>query len=459
MPSINIPQKRIEDLFNTLDNKQDALVAGNTISLTEYINPNVITANTIGVWHFDSNVTDVVHNLSFYSGSTSNIIIDTSTYKFGSGSGRTALFDETYYKTSYYSNWFGPDISSYNLSSSTNCTLDFWYKPPTETSGSAEYRTCIFAFLANNPYASLGIRITPTSDNSKISFAWANDYSAHTMNTPFITDVAVSATFHHIALVFTGGESANTVEVYLDGILIGSDTVTLSNTSFAFKQFVIYGSSRRPYIDELRLSKGKVYTSNFSDNLPTTEYTTGTDKPTKYLIDTKNVATLTDLATKQDKLPTGTTGYFLQKTANDVVWTGIQVDSALSNTSTNAVQNKVVTQALTLRGLYDKISTVTYAASTTISLDDITPVYSLKPTGATTLAFDTTNLNIPENSLTTFYLILDMSDGVQTITWPLNVQWGNISPTMTANVCYMFSFTKPYGANIWIGNQMYSWGV
>lgn len=109
------------------------------------------------------------------------------------------------------------------------------------------------------------------------------------------------------------------------------------------------------------------------------------------------------------------------------------------------------------RGLYDNGTTVSYQANTTVFLVNNTTVYNIKPTGNIVLTFSTSNLNIPTNAMTTFYLILDMSDGVQTVTWPTNVQWGNITPTMTANVKYMFSFMQPYNSNIWIGNQMASW--
>ena len=109
------------------------------------------------------------------------------------------------------------------------------------------------------------------------------------------------------------------------------------------------------------------------------------------------------------------------------------------------------------RAIYDIGAVVNYASSTTVELASNTSAYTIKPTGSLTLTFSTNNLTIPTNALTTFYLILDMSDGVQTVTWPTNVQWGNISPSMNANLCYMFSFTKPYNANVWIGNQMYSW--
>lgn len=109
------------------------------------------------------------------------------------------------------------------------------------------------------------------------------------------------------------------------------------------------------------------------------------------------------------------------------------------------------------RGLYDNGTNINYQANTTVFLVNNTTVYNLKPTGAITLTFSTNNLNIPTNAMTTFYLILDMTDGIQTVTWPTNVQWGNITPTITANVKCMFSFMQPYNSNIWIGNQMASW--
>lgn len=103
--------------------------------------------------------------------------------------------------------------------------------------------------------------------------------------------------------------------------------------------------------------------------------------------------------------------------------------------------------------IYDNVQQSTGA----VELSETNTVYTIKPTSATTISFSTTNLRYTSTKYVTFMLVLDMTDGLQTITWPLNVQWGNISPTMTANVKYMFSFTKPAGENVWIGNQMFSW--
>lgn len=92
-----------------------------------------------------------------------------------------------------------------------------------------------------------------------------------------------------------------------------------------------------------------------------------------------------------------------------------------------------------------------------IQLIETNTVYVIKPISDITISFDTTNLNFTDSKYTTFMLVLDMTDGIYNVTWPNTVQWGNISPTMTANVHYMFSFTKPAGSNVWIGNQMFSW--
>ena len=92
-----------------------------------------------------------------------------------------------------------------------------------------------------------------------------------------------------------------------------------------------------------------------------------------------------------------------------------------------------------------------------VELIETATIYNIKPTAATVISFDTTNLRYLDTKYITFMLVLDMTDGIQDVTWPTSVEWGNISPTMTANVHYMFSFTKPAGSNVWIGNQMFSW--
>ena len=75
----------------------------------------------------------------------------------------------------------------------------------------------------------------------------------------------------------------------------------------------------------------------------------------------------TAVAAKQDALPSGTTGYYLKKTTDGVEWaagTGsVTVDDALSDSSTNPVQNKVIKAALDGKQK-------TLIAGTNISIDD-----------------------------------------------------------------------------------------
>lgn len=129
-------------------------------------------------------------------------------------------------------------------------------------------------------------------------------------------------------------------------------------------------------------------------------------------------------------------------------------------TADMGIANKAYVDAIAgdfKRGLYDNGTTITTSSTTVIQLANNTTAYTIKPSSNITLSFDTQYLTIPTNALTTFFLIVDFSDGVYNVTWPNTVQWGNITPTMTANAKYMFSFMKPYGSNIWIGNLMFTW--
>lgn len=105
-------------------------------------------------------------------------------------------------------------------------------------------------------------------------------------------------------------------------------------------------------------------------------------------------------------------------------------------------------------------STITPVSGTaTVVLEDSKVIYDVTPVEATTLVFDVSGLTIPTNNYIAFNLTLNMSAGVQTMTFPASVQWGNVSPTLTSAVKYMFSFFSPDGGTTWIGNQSASWIV
>lgn len=108
--------------------------------------------------------------------------------------------------------------------------------------------------------------------------------------------------------------------------------------------------------------------------------------------------------------------------------------------------------------LYNYPKTVNAGTTSTVELEDEYTMYELVPNQDTTLVFDASNLTKTNDAWTTFYLFINMTDAQQAyeITWPTSIQWGNTSPTMTAMASYLFSFTKPKGSNVWIGNQMFS---
>lgn len=93
----------------------------------------------------------------------------------------------------------------------------------------------------------------------------------------------------------------------------------------------------------------------------------------------------TAVAAKQDALPSGTTGYYLKKTANGVEWaagTGsVTVDDALSDSSTNPVQNKVIKAALDGKQK-------TLIAGTNISIDDDGTISAIGGGGGGTVDVD-----------------------------------------------------------------------
>jgi hypothetical protein len=143
----------------------------------------------------------------------------------------------------------------------------------------------------------------------------------------------------------------------------------------------------------------------------------------------------------------------------------LPIDTTLSQTSTNLLDNATITNALMQaadtisRGMYEKSdNTATTSGSTiTIHLQDTTTIYKIKPLIDSTIVFDTTGLSFPSTCWTTFYLIVDFSDGNVNLIWPESVTWGNISPSGTAMVRYMYSFMKPDDDNVWLGNEMQSW--
>ena len=73
----------------------------------------------------------------------------------------------------------------------------------------------------------------------------------------------------------------------------------------------------------------------------------------------------------------------------------------------------------------------------TIDLQEMCSNYSITPTTASTIAITAANITIPDNMLLEFNLFLDMTSGVQTITFPDTLTWVNgVAPTLSTAKLY-----------------------
>lgn len=113
--------------------------------------------------------------------------------------------------------------------------------------------------------------------------------------------------------------------------------------------------------------------------------------------------------------------------------------------------------------LYNYSKTIQSNALLVIALEEVYTFYDLTPeTNITSITIDDSQLLEKENAWYTFYLHINMDNPTTTvydIDWNSNpnITWGNTSPTMTAGCHYLFSFTKPKGSSVWVGNQCYTW--
>lgn len=126
-------------------------------------------------------------------------------------------------------------------------------------------------------------------------------------------------------------------------------------------------------------------------------------------------------------------------------------------------QKEQVWDNLGLQPIYNHVNTLEPNATVAINLVPTKQVYELTPTSNTTLEFNIANLtefNAQDSDVEiefTLYIKMVNAQQAWEITFPDTVVWGNTSPTMTAMANYKFSFCKPKGSSVWIGNQMYSW--
>lgn len=164
-----------------------------------------------------------------------------------------------------------------------------------------------------------------------------------------------------------------------------------------------------------------------------------------------------------------------------------EVDSELSTTSTNPVQNKIITSALNnkqnvLTGLNATVNelnntvgstsniqaqlnnksfvstqNISTLSSGSINLSRLYSYYTYAPTSATTFTFNSGNLNLGSSEIYTFELAINMSS-VQTLTFPSNLTWqGDEIPDMNSNGLYFFAFRTINQGSTWVGNLQGIW--
>lgn len=104
------------------------------------------------------------------------------------------------------------------------------------------------------------------------------------------------------------------------------------------------------------------------------------------------------------------------------------------------------------QSLYQTSSTL---SSGTIALDNQTVIYKLTPSAATTLTFDTTNVDTTK--VITFELCIDMSTAYS-ITFPASVSWQDATaPDLSQTGTYFLAFRTIDGGTTWFGNLQGKW--
>lgn len=89
-----------------------------------------------------------------------------------------------------------------------------------------------------------------------------------------------------------------------------------------------------------------------------------------------------------------------------------------------------------------------------IQLDNNCTDYMVTPTAASTISFDITQLSVPDSMILEFNLMIEMSDGVQTITFPDSLTWVNgVAPSLNTAKLYklnIISFDKGTSFKGWL---------
>ena len=96
----------------------------------------------------------------------------------------------------------------------------------------------------------------------------------------------------------------------------------------------------------------------------------------------------------------------------------------------------------------------------TITLNDSITIYPVAPSSSTTLTFDVSGLTLSSGDVVTFEMLVDLTAGVQSVTFPASVEWVNDdAPDLSTAAQYLLVFRSFDLGTSWIGNLQGSWGA
>ena len=196
------------------------------------------------------------------------------------------------------------------------------------------------------------------------------------------TATAVSACEGYASTAST--KAAQATAAFEDTVNRMVTAISASNTAVAAKEAAVDAKN-----DAVSAKNAAVSAKTAAETAQTAAETAATNVSTAISTHNQSDSAHSDIRTavaaKQDALPSGTTGYYLKKTADGVEWaagTGsVTVDDALSDSSTNPVQNKVIKAALDGKQK-------TLIAGTNISIDDDGTISAIGGGGGGTVDVD-----------------------------------------------------------------------
>lgn len=290
---------------------QDNLIAGKSIEIAEYVNPYVIDENTVGLWHFDGSLVDEISGNSITSGDSRGVEYCETEGKFKFTKSLYGINRTSTSGQGYSRQWRFPSTFTFT----SGWSVDFWCTCTSEQSGYIQFHCTTY-----------GAQVIQLQVGKVSSQVWSSLISTHNIeNLP-------DGGLHHIAFCSNG----SSLYYFIDGSL--KNTIDISAHTQVNYNVMNVAQTNQYYanvatVDELRISNVCRWTEDFE--VPDAPYEPASG-------------------------------------SNPMAINAI-VDSSLSSTSKNPVQNKVINTALS--GKQAVLTTATgYDATKTQVLKNINGV-------------------------------------------------------------------------------------